>query len=232
MTDMTTTDPESAFPEIIAEYEPLPFPRVVATGVFNLDLLRDAWSEFDKVHSGWHKFRNHDEFKDGCRFEHAVPGGSVEKVREVLESPEWIACLEDWFGIDGLQPDGLGGGMHSIPEGGHLGMHVDFNRHDDGRYRRINCLVYLNDNPDETGDLILMDDYDEHPTDLVRIPAEIGTVVAFETSDHSWHGHPYRYRGKTPRRSIAMYYFTDEPPSEVGEPHSTIFTGTPAESPS
>lgn len=229
MTD-ATPDPESAFADLIAEYEAEPFPHVVATGVFNHDLLRAAYDEMDQVPDHrWVRYMNAEENKRGCRFEHAVPNGAVRAIEEVLSGPEWIACLEDWFGIADLEPDGMGGGMHSIDPGGHLGMHVDFNRHDDGRYRRINCLVYLNESPHESGDLILMDDNEPRPfaAPLVRISPEIGTVVCFETSERSWHGHPYHWQGKTPRRSVAMYYFTADAPAEVADPHTTIFTPYP-----
>ena len=52
---------------------------------------------------------------------------------------------------------------------------------------------------------------------------ELGSVVAFRTSETSWHGHPMPLAGTEERRSLAAYYYTDEPPPGVKAPHSTIY---------
>jgi len=215
----------SAFAEVTDfEIDDEPFPYAVLYGALDPDVLRAAWHEFDAVSPvAWQRFRNGQEMKDAARFAAAPYGGAVNAVREVLESEPFIALVEGLFDIDDLTPDDLGGGMHSIPTGGMLASHVDFNLHDDGRYRRINCLVFLNDDPHPSGDLIL-----EGPDRTVRIPPRLGTIALFATSETSWHGHPEPWQGETPRRSIAMYYYTAEPPPWAAPAHSTIFAGAAA----
>ena len=39
--------------------------------------------------------------------------------------------LSEYFGIDGLQMETIGGGYHLIPPGGYLGIHTDFSRSPD-----------------------------------------------------------------------------------------------------
>ena len=59
------------------------------------------------------------------------------------------ACdVEDAVGITGLFLDDerFGAGLHCIPRGGFLKMHVDFNKHPKGWHRRANVLIYLNEN--------------------------------------------------------------------------------------
>jgi hypothetical protein len=45
--------------------------------------------------------------------------------------------------------------------------------------------------------------------------------VIFETSDHSWHGHPVA-AGRW-RRSIAAYFFTEEPPADYVADQGTVW---------
>jgi hypothetical protein len=49
--------------------------------------------------------------------------------------------------IQGLfaDPELFGAGLHCIPRKGFLNMHVDFNAHPKGWHRRVNVLIYLNE---------------------------------------------------------------------------------------
>lgn len=126
--------------------------------------------------------------------------------------------LGDLFDIPDLTMETVGGGYHLIPPGGHLGVHVDFNRSPDtGLYRRLNLLCYLNHRwSDPGGHLELHDEADG----LVReIAPEFGTVVVFETSDRSWHGHPVP--AARWRFSVAAYFFSPDPPPGWQAEHST-----------
>jgi hypothetical protein len=59
---------------------------------------------------------------------------------------------------------------------------------------------------------------------------ELGTMVVFETSERSYHGHPDPVVGDRPRLSLATYYYTAAPGSgEPAEPHSTVFVARPGE---
>lgn len=131
---------------------------------------------------------------------------------------DWVGRL---LGIDGLfkDPDLFGAGIHCIPRGGFLNMHVDFNQHPKGWHRRANLLIYLNqDWQDEWGGhLYLGEDKG------VKISPIGGRAVVFETNETSWHGHPEPLNcpADRQRRSLALYFYTEAPP-EV-EAHSTIY---------
>lgn len=133
--------------------------------------------------------------------------------------PAW---LSEVTGIPGLfaDPDLFGAGLHCIPPGGFLKMHVDFNRHPKGWHRRVNVLVYLNE--------VWQDEWRGHlqlgvGSDAKRIAPLGGRCVVFETNDASWHGHPEPLAcpDDRQRRSIALYYYTAKPPK--GDAHSTIY---------
>lgn len=133
-----------------------------------------------------------------------------------------IAMLEEVTGIAGLfpDPDLFGAGLHCIPPGGFLKMHVDFNRHPKGWHRRVNALIYLNET--------WRDEWHGHlqlgiGSSAKRIAPVGGRCVVFETNSDSWHGHPEPLAcpDNMQRRSLALYYYTKEPPAEAA--HSTIY---------
>lgn len=140
---------------------------------------------------------------------------------------EWIrqavtpALVSEITGIKGLMadPDLFGAGLHCIPPGGFLNMHVDFNRHPNGWHRRVNVLIYLNqDWRDEWGGALRLG-----LKPFVEYLPIAGRCVIFETTDDSWHGHPEPITcpKDVQRRSMALYFYTPEPPP--GEAHSTIY---------
>jgi len=57
-------------------------------------------------------------------------------------------------------------------------------------------------------------------TMFADIAPEFNRTVIFETSDHSWHGHPIP--AARPRRSLAAYMFTDARPVDFAN-QSTVF---------
>lgn len=130
------------------------------------------------------------------------------------EACEWIA---DVLGLDcELRADTIGGGMHQSPPGAFLDVHVDFSRHPvwDGWDRRVNLLVYLNEDwTDEDGGTLVLGDE--------RIVPTFNRTVMFETTDESWHGHPDPVKDRV-RRSIAVYYYS---PTGERSPHSTVWHG-------
>jgi Rps23 Pro-64 3,4-dihydroxylase Tpa1-like proline 4-hydroxylase len=114
-----------------------------------------------------------------------------------------------------------------------LKVHVDFNRHArTGLYRRINALLYLNEDWDENyaGHLELWDRSMERRGQ--RVAPLFNRLVVFNTTDRSWHGHPEPLacpEGRS-RKSMALYYYTKDPAHErTGADHSTIFRRRPGE---
>ena len=121
-----------------------------------------------------------------------------------------------------------GGGYHLIRPGGKLAVHADFNQSDDGLYRRLNMLVYLNEGwtEEDGGHLELWDR--EHS--VKRILPIFNRTVVFETSETSFHGHPIPLPGPRSRRSVAAYYFSKETPGDFRHPHTTVWLSTSGQS--
>ena len=134
----------------------------------------------------------------------------------------WCEQIAEAFGIEQeLVPDMWGGGMHMIPPGGLLDVHVDFNQHPNGLYRRINCLVYLNDWTEGMGGELEL--RSEREGDGVTVAPVFNRTAIFATSDHSWHGHPNPTAEHFWRKSVAVYYYTTRPSDSFRNPHDTVF---------
>lgn len=198
-----------------------PFPHVMLDALWSRNECITARHAFDRVDpAAWHWFDNGQERKAQAPF--SIGGPIIRSMAAELASSGFREMVGAMFGIPDLTFDELGGGLHRIVPGGHLDVHVDFNRHDDGRYRRVNCLVFLNDDPHPSADLQLRYGPDESPRDVHVAPIMARTVL-FATGETSWHGHPHPLQGTEERRSLAAYYYTAEPPPDVAGPHSTIF---------
>jgi hypothetical protein len=195
-----------------------PFPHVVTDGWWDDALLRGVLEEFPDVSApGWRRYDGSNERKlEG------PPGLWGRKTREAFEAiRERAPELEEAFGIPGLRMETVGGGYHCIAPGGFLNIHADFNRSpSSGLYRRLNLLVYLNEGWNEPfggGSLELWD----AGGPVAEVAPEFNRTVVFETSDQSWHGHPKP--AARWRRSLAAYFFTEEPPPGYREDHSTVW---------
>jgi len=150
-----------------------------------------------------------------------------------LNSGSFLAFLERLTGIGPLLPDPYlaGGGLHETRTGGFLRVHADFNKHPElGLARRLNLLVYLNPEWDPAwgGELELWDEGMQACER--RVPPIGGRCVIFSTSRTSYHGHPHALTCPegVARRSLAMYYYTNE----TGQPlqgHETLWQALPEE---
>lgn len=133
-----------------------------------------------------------------------------------LMSPRWCQQVAELLEVKALVPDIVGGGMHQSGPGAHLDVHVDFDRHPiTGWRRKVNLLLYLNrDWRPEWGGLLELGP--------LKITPELGRLVIFETSDHSWHGHPVPVAAGHVRRSLAVYFY-DPLDAPEGAGHSTLW---------
>jgi Rps23 Pro-64 3,4-dihydroxylase Tpa1-like proline 4-hydroxylase len=128
-----------------------------------------------------------------------------------LNSSRFVAFLEGLTGISGLvaDPHYRGGGLHQILPGGRLGIHADFNFYPKLKlYRRLNVIVYLNQNWQESygGHLELWDK--ATLKSVKRVLPTFNRMVVFDTSSKSLHGHPEPLtcpEGRS-RKSLALYY--------------------------
>lgn len=189
-----------------------PFPHVVIDELIDADKLRALLPGFPDVTGRRFFDRDQERFKYQIgpeEIEHAGLRGLLAE----LNRPAFLAFLEALTGIEGLvaDPDYLGGGLHETRAGGHLSIHADFNLHEGLRLeRRLNLLLYLNDDWQEAwgGHLELWDR--EMKACTVRVAPRLGTAVIFNTDADSFHGHPdpLACPPDRARRSIAAYYYT------------------------
>ena len=210
-----------------------PFPHAVIDGLLRDDAAAALAAALpgpdDDI--GWDRYAAEGfEMKLACADATRLPAPVVRVLLEFNSGP-FIAFLEALTGIPHLLPDPhlLGGGVHLVGPGGHLGVHADFNWHPALQaHRRLNLLLYLNERWDPAwgGDLELWS------TDAARRERSIAPLhnraVVFDTRSDTFHGHPAPLA--TPdgiwRRSIAMYYYTTtRPPEQLREPHGTRYKG-------
>jgi len=228
-------DAESRIADLAKEYKAAsPFPHVVFDGLFNLDVLRSVASEFPE--SDWIQYDTTSEIKLALEDESKM-GPVTRAVIHELNSQRFMKFLEGVTGISGLIPDPYlrGAGLHQIHRGGFLKVHTDFDKHKFMNLdRRLNVLIYLNDNWEESygGHLQLWDtEMTQCETSVLPV---LGRCVIFLTNDYSLHGHPEPLTcpEDRSRRSIAMYYYTNgRPAGEVKATHSTVFFNRPEDAP-
>lgn len=204
-----------------------PFPHLVGSCPLPDSLLRGAADEMPSPNDPrWRRFQNDRELKLGGS--NAMLGPSALLALSSLGAPPVCAELARIFGIEAeLTMDTYGGGYHLIPPGGYLDMHVDFNRHANGLYRRLNMLVYLNDDyRSGCGGELLLRSAPFEERDQIVVEPRFGTMVVFATGEASWHGHPKPTQGYW-RKSLAAYFYSAEPPQNVAEAHDTIYPERP-----
>ncbi|WP_216896791.1 2OG-Fe(II) oxygenase [Nocardia alni] len=184
-------------------------------------VLRGVLSEFPEPDDDrwWRYNDNQREVK--------LEGGSDlwgQRTQEFVESivargPEFAAA----FGLPELHLRTEGAGYHQIEPGGKLAVHADFNRSREGLYRRLNVIVYLNEDwTDADGGHLHLVAPAGH---ITRVLPQFNRTVIFETSSTSFHGHPVPLPGPRSRRSFASYFFTVEKPDNYVEEHGTRWHG-------
>lgn len=198
-----------------------PFPHIVLDNLWQPHVIASAHKEFDLVRpEQWHEFTGREAGKAQITDPAKAPP-SCSYMLDHMASAPFRALVAGLFDLPPLTCDLLGGGLHRTREGGKLDMHVDFNVHPGGLYRRVNVLVFLND-VDRSGDLILMDAPVAECNVSALIVPKPGRTVMFVTGEQTWHGHPSPLKG-VERRSLAAYYYSTEAPPDVAPPHDTIY---------
>lgn len=212
-----------------------PFPHIVIEEFLPRDVYERLSAAFPAPSADiWYKYKGsrqnkklqsqyHDRLCDGYR-----------TLIDNLNSPAFLRQLEALTGIDALiaDPELTGGGLHQTLPGGHLAVHVDYNRHrTTGQRRRLNAILYFNDTWEDAwgGHLEF---WDRDMGKCVQRIAPIGNrLVVFSTTDSSWHGHPEPLAcppGIT-RRSVALYYYTDAVADSGAEIDDTLLHERPGE---
>jgi hypothetical protein len=212
-----------------------PFPSIWFDDFFNAEALRSVLAEFpdlsgsgkDEVH-----YTNPNEAKYASKGEYRF-GELTKQFMHFLNSQPFLEFLQYLTGIkETLVPDPYfeGGGYHQIKPGGFLKVHVDFHKHKLMNLdRRINVLVYLNENwKEEYGGHFELWEKDMSRC-VTKIAPLFNRMAIFSTTDYSWHGHPdpLTCPPERSRRSLALYYYSNgRPDSEVSEENRRRITTT------
>lgn len=193
-----------------------PFPHIVLDDFFNPADLEKVLGEVDRLDRSkyYEKFMgNLTEHKKFAFLPHQV-GTETSKLINYLNSGIFIAFLEKLTGIAALLPDPsyVGAGVHWIDNGGFLEVHADFrNNVKYNLERRLNLLLYLNKDWDESygGSLELWDVNSMSKEQSIQ--PVFNRCVIFSTTKEALHGHPspLNHPRGVPRRSLALYYYTN-----------------------
>jgi Rps23 Pro-64 3,4-dihydroxylase Tpa1-like proline 4-hydroxylase len=192
-----------------------PFPHIAFDDLLDPTLIRQAIAEFpDLDEAEWKNYLHINERKY-ANMQIDTWGPTLQAMARYFMSPEFVGFIEQLTGITGLFPDPAldGGGLHRSIAGGYLNVHADFTAHHVHRnwHRRVNLLLYLNEDwqPEYAGDLELWTRDMQHCVE--KIAPIANRAVLFSTDLDSYHGHPEPLR--TPqgvaRKSLALYYFTE-----------------------
>jgi len=204
-----------------------PFAHAYFDGIFDESVLDQVLEEFEcsKI---WREFETKYEKKFQMSDDQQM-GPVTRSLIHHLNSSPFINFLEELTGIDGLisDPHLSGGGLHQIPRGGKLGIHVDFNQYKKiNAYRRVNVLVYLNKDWKEKYGGYLELWSDKQGTNKTKLLPIYNRMAIFSTVSNSYHGHPEPLSCPEDRfrRSLALYYYTaGEKGGQRSTEHSTIF---------
>ncbi len=205
-------------PELSKKYQTAsPYPHIVLENFMNPEVLKACIQEFNRLNEtdGWINYKHYNEDKRGMNKIDLLPETIKSTINE-LNSPAFLQWLEQITGIKGLMKDESleGGGIHQSTRGGFLNIHADFTAHPHHRnwQRRVNVLVYLNEDwKEEYGGKLELWDRKMKAMEESVLPI-FNRCVIFSTDADSFHGHPEPMTCPegTYRRSIALYYYTEE----------------------
>lgn len=193
-----------------------PYPHIVLDDVLTPEAFAAAVQEFPGIRDPFWKGYLH---VNETKYSNTLPdtwGSTLTAVAKEFVSPEFVDYLERLTGIEGLIPDWSmdGGGLHQTLRGGHLNIHADFSTHHthENWARRVNILLYLNEEwQEEWGGQLELWDHDMTAVQG-RVTPKGNRMFVFATSHDSFHGHPdpLLCPEDVARRSMALYYFTQE----------------------
>ncbi len=211
--------------------EAQPYPHLVIDNFLQPDLAIKAFQHFPPMDAM-------DSLKDFRQYKAQDPNLSKfnpvfqDIVFSHLHSQRFLGILTRITGISNLMADeklyaaGLAQGTH----GSFLNVHIDNSSHPVYKwYRRLNLLIYLNQDWTEAkgGHLEL---WNPDMSDCVPILPIFNRMVLFATHKQTWHGYcPVNTPDGDTRKSINIYYFTEQSPDATDYYHITSFRARKSE---
>jgi Rps23 Pro-64 3,4-dihydroxylase Tpa1-like proline 4-hydroxylase len=205
--------------------EAKPHKHLIIDGFLDTEVAMKAFQVFPKM-------EEMDKLKDIRQYKAQDPDISKfepifsEIIFEHIQSQRLLQILSQITGIPNLYADPklYASGLAQGANGSFLNVHIDNSSHPtEPWYRRLNILVYLNPHwTEEKGGHLEL--WSPDMSESVAILPIFNRMVLFATDKQSWHGHS---RVNTPdgdtRKSINIYYFTEESPDGTDYHHVTSF---------
>lgn len=214
-----------------------PFRHVVIEDFLDPDVCGALVREFPRFDAGQAKNELGEIGRKAVHTKLRDLGPAYASFDRLLQSSEFLGFVSEITAIPKLlyDPEYVGGGTHENLSGQDLDTHVDFNYHPTTRlHRRLNLILFLNPEWEpEWGGLLELQKNPALPPSENSIRSIVpiqNRCVIFETTEASWHG--FRRitlpTGNLSRRSIAVYFYTKERPSEqTASSHGTIYVPRP-----
>jgi Rps23 Pro-64 3,4-dihydroxylase Tpa1-like proline 4-hydroxylase len=205
--------------------EARPFPHLVIDNFLDPSVAAEAYKVFPKTEEmdTLNDYRQRKAQDPAINKFHPL---FQDIIFEHIQSDRLLNWLERVTGINNLKSDELlyASGLAQGADGSFLNVHLDNSSHPvNPWFRRLNLIVYLNANWSEEkgGQLEFWRDDMRESTAILPV---LNRMALFATDKRSWHG--YR-RVNTPdgdtRKSINIYYFTEESPDGTDYYHVTTF---------
>ena len=227
-------------PELHSAYRGAnPFPHFVVENFLDETFARQLLAEFPTFDEARAKDENGRVGRKAAREDLPRLSPSYAALDKIFSSRQFLDWMSYVTEIPNLiyDPAYVGGGTHENLTGQDMSVHVDFNYHPhEGWHRRINALLYLNPEWEESwgGALELWKNpWDQPAKNQIRKLAPVwNRLVVFATSEESWHGfEKVMIPEGAPvgsRKSIAIYLYSKERPKhETRAMHSTIYYERP-----
>jgi hypothetical protein len=198
-----------------------PFPYVVMDNVLPPEDFKTLLTGLPEIGKDpWVKYDNPLELKYALNKQETFPA-TVQVLLEALYSdyvcsliPKMLELPDERLFRD---PILLGAGIHAIPSGGKLDLHLDHNRNPslENFERRVNCIYWMHPewNEEWGGELELWRAGrkglpKECVTSIVPKP---NRLAMFRAGDSAWHGHPdpLTCPPGVHRLSLALYYYSN-----------------------
>jgi len=182
----------------------------------------------------------------------AFPAEMVEEAAKAFPRPEWDgwvrydspgerklagnervppACAQLIGAMNAQRPEGLvtdpsmhGAGMHMMPSGGWLDLHLDCDAHPRTRYRRaVNAILFLDPWHDSWGGAL---EFWTREKMVASVTPQRNRLVVFEVSDASIHGIPRPIASPEYawRRSLAVYWWEPKVVMTPSRPRAEFMT--------
>lgn len=190
-----------------------PFEHVVIDNFFDTEYIEQLYTNFpEKSNPHWFQYNNPIERKFALN--NFIDEPVYEELFTKLQTDETVSLLKSITSYNDLEADPHlhGAGVHYLPRGGKLDMHLDYSIHPiSGKERRVNLIIYMNKNwnHEYNGDIQFWDANFVGP--VQRIYPVFNRAVIFRTSDISYHGipTPIMCPEDAARKSIAIYYVSE-----------------------